>query len=588
MNNQNKDQVRSQITEASNILVAVSSNPSVDELAASIGLTLALNKLDKHATAVFSGAVPSTIEFLQPEHTIETNTNSLRDFIIALDKSKADKLRYKVEDEVVRIFITPYRTSITQDDLDFTQGDFNVDLVIALGVGRREDLDTAITAHGRILHDATVVSLSNEQQQSELGSIHWQEIQASSLCEMVTVIVAELGQNILDEQMSTALLTGIVAETNRFKNQKTSPLTLSLSSQLMSAGANQQLIAEKLEEASVPEQSAQQPAYSAQDPQQADTVQEGFNTPHPTYANPTEEETPAPKSDGSLSINHVGSEDETLEDIHIDEHGTLKLQQNDLSDQALPEPAQEVPGTPASGKPVPMPPVHSAYADEEPKTESGYLQESASDKPHKKDTAASDISPGDSESEKPAPGASKTNQATMKHERVITPSSDSELAAEKKKIHTDKPFDLMEAEITPGQIQQVQPSAPLDSPVGGAAPPEQTLSALEKAVESPHVNDQPADPKLDVAALSSKALQAADSVAPQFPTPQQALRATPVEMAAAEQPTEPAKTGPKTETKADSKVDPKVDPPPSVPPPMAPQFYDADGKNQNPFLNPSA
>ena len=52
-----------------------------------------LNKLGKHATAVFSGQVPSTIEFLQPEKTLEKNTDSLRDFIIALDKSKADKLR---------------------------------------------------------------------------------------------------------------------------------------------------------------------------------------------------------------------------------------------------------------------------------------------------------------------------------------------------------------------------------------------------------------------------------------------------------------------------------------------------------------
>jgi len=85
-------------------------------------LTLLLNKFGKHATAVFSGEVPSTIEFLEPESTLEKTTDSLRDFIIALDKSKADKLRYKVEDEMVRIFITPYRTSITQNDLVFSQG----------------------------------------------------------------------------------------------------------------------------------------------------------------------------------------------------------------------------------------------------------------------------------------------------------------------------------------------------------------------------------------------------------------------------------------------------------------------------------
>src|SRR5580692_3524546 len=129
-----KQQVIERLKQANNVLVTVRSNPSVDQLAACIGLTLMLNKIGKHATAVFSGEIPSTIEFLKPEATLEKNTDSLRDFIIALDKSKADKLRYKVEDNVVRIFITPYKTSIGQEDLEFSEGDFNVDVVIALGV----------------------------------------------------------------------------------------------------------------------------------------------------------------------------------------------------------------------------------------------------------------------------------------------------------------------------------------------------------------------------------------------------------------------------------------------------------------------
>ena len=93
-----KQAIADRLKQSNNILVTVSNNPSVDQLASCIGLTLALNKLGKHATAVFSGNVPNTIEFLQPEKTIEKNTDSLRDFIIALDKAKADKLRYKVED----------------------------------------------------------------------------------------------------------------------------------------------------------------------------------------------------------------------------------------------------------------------------------------------------------------------------------------------------------------------------------------------------------------------------------------------------------------------------------------------------------
>jgi hypothetical protein len=246
-----KQAIADRLKQSNNILVTVSSNPSVDQLSACIGLTLALNKMGKHATAVFSGIVPSTIEFLQPEKTIEKNTDSLRDFIIALDKAKADKLRYKVEDRVVKIFITPYKTSISEKDLDFSQGDFNVDVVVALGVHQQTELDQAITAHGRILHDAVVTTI-NTQQGGELGSVNWVEPNASSLSELVVQIVDGIDKTIVDGQMATAFLTGIVAETERFSNEKTTPNTMSISAELMAAGANQQLVATKLEEPVAP------------------------------------------------------------------------------------------------------------------------------------------------------------------------------------------------------------------------------------------------------------------------------------------------------------------------------------------------
>ncbi|MGH7240469.1 MAG: hypothetical protein ACREHG_10475, partial [Candidatus Saccharimonadales bacterium] len=157
-----------------------------------------------------------------------------------------DKLRYKVEDNIVKIFITPYKTSISEEDLEFSQGDVNVDLVVALGVVNQEDLDEAITAHGRILHDATVASI-NVGSEGGVGNINWRE-QASSLSELVADLAKSLGDNLLDEQIATCLMTGIVAETDRFSNDRTNSQTMSISADLMSAGANQQLIATKLDE----------------------------------------------------------------------------------------------------------------------------------------------------------------------------------------------------------------------------------------------------------------------------------------------------------------------------------------------------
>ncbi|HEX5394780.1 MAG TPA: hypothetical protein VFW52_00230 [Candidatus Saccharimonadales bacterium] len=249
-----KQQVIERLKQANNVLVTVANNPTVDQLAACIGMTLFLNKLEKHATAVYSGKTPPAIEFLQPEKTIEHNTDSLRDFIISLDKAKADKLRYKVEDKFVRIYITPYRTSISQKDLVFSEGDFNVDVVLALGVRDKAQLDAAITQHGRILHDASVVSVNpGAAKAPDIGQINWQEPTASSLSEMLVSISEAFGTGLIDSQMATSFLTGIVAETQRFSNAKTSPKVMTMAAQLMAAGANQQLIVSKLEPPPPPE-----------------------------------------------------------------------------------------------------------------------------------------------------------------------------------------------------------------------------------------------------------------------------------------------------------------------------------------------
>ncbi len=303
-----KQQIAEKIKESSNILVTVSNNPSVDELSAALGLTLLLNKMDKHATAVFSGAIPPAITFLDPAKTFEDTTNSLRDFIIALDKEKADHLRYKLEGDLVKIYITPYRTTISGDDLEFSQGDYNVELVIALGVENQDHLDAALDGHGKILHDATVVTLTAGEQTSNLGSIDWHDSNASSLSEMLTTLheAMKLDKPLLDQSIATAFLTGIVSATERFSNPRTSSRVMTIAAQLMAAGADQQLIASKLEETQVED---------VEEPQSANSSGETVLTEGSSTKLPKEKpaEPPKKKSNGELTINH--EKEGTLEEV---------------------------------------------------------------------------------------------------------------------------------------------------------------------------------------------------------------------------------------------------------------------------------
>jgi len=568
-----KSQLVDKLKSANNVLVTVSRDPSVDQLAACIGLTLLLNKLGKHAAAVFSGQVPSTLEFLKPEETLEKNTDSLRDFIIALDKSKADKLRYKVEDNVVRIFITPYRTSISQDDLEFSQGDFNVDVVIALGVTQQEDLDEAITVHGRILHDATVATI-NTANSGDLGSINWQDPQASSLSELVT----ELAQAIkgegeaFDNQIATSLLTGIVAETDRFSNEKTSSQTMSASAALMAAGANQQLVASELD-------------VSGGDDNVAGS---GAKLPN---------DSPPSSNDGTLEIDHNGDE-QTPSSFSETQTG------NDTPDG----PALELPKPEADDDDEDEEPEVGEHLSEGPKimteapTLGGML--TANTQPEGLDPAVDPLTPVETDTQPQlldhTPFAPQVDEAPAQPAPAFTPppTSWAPPAAPEPPLTPDQP----EPVASPGApvFEQPAPSTPSEAPnlENFDDKSDQTLTELESAVHSTH-----AQQASEMADSAREEVTRALNSSPVMPAePIQALNAQPLgdslhasEQPAADQPPaepeQPAPIGPMLTDILNPQNDanngdgsPQVTDstaPPPVPPPIPFQF-----NNPNPPTNP--
>lgn len=299
------DDIIAKISAAQNILVALSNNPSVDEMCAAIGTTLALDRTGKRATAIYSGKTPNALEFLKPAKTFEATTDSLQDFVIALSKDKADHLRYKLDGDFVKIFITPYRTRIDEDDLEFSYGDFNIDLVIAFNVAGPSELDAALRENGRIMHDATTVNITTKPS-GKFGDVEWSDEHASSASEMAARLIIALDEKSLTDEEATAFLTGIVAATNRFSAANTTADTMEVAGKLMAAGADQQLVSKHIMAEAAPVLGSLDKA-TTEKPKDDTALEvnhdeepeaEGPQTDKPTPAptpEPTPEPTPAPE-----------------------------------------------------------------------------------------------------------------------------------------------------------------------------------------------------------------------------------------------------------------------------------------------------
>ena len=207
--------VAHKIAESKNVLVALSSDPSVDEISAAIGLSLFLDKIGKNTTAIYSGSTPNALEFLKPEETFETSADVLQDFVVALNKEKADHLRYKIDGDYVKIYITPYHTRVSEEDLEFSHGDYNVDLVLALDVANGIDLDAALREHGRIMHDASIINITTGNP-GKFGEIEWSDKTASSVSEMIASLIYNMNtKEKLDPEEATAFLAFAASEKAR-------------------------------------------------------------------------------------------------------------------------------------------------------------------------------------------------------------------------------------------------------------------------------------------------------------------------------------------------------------------------------------
>lgn len=523
-----KSQIADRLKQANNVLVTVSNNPSVDQLSAAIGLTLLLNKLGKHAVAVFSGNVPPTLQFLQPEKTFEKTTDSLRDFIIALDKAKADKLRYKVEDQMVKIFITPYRTSLSDKDLEFSQGDFNVEVVMALGVNEQQDLDKAITAHGRILHDATVISI-NREGNSTLGSVNWLDAEASSLSEMLVSLATELSAEALDSQMATAFLTGIVAETDRFSNDKTSSATMQISSQLMTAGANQQLVATQLEKPTI---TAPTPD-SQQETGEANVSSDGELEISHNLAE-SDEELPEPELD-QIEINEDG-EIGQLNDIP-----TEIPQEDEQADKSAPSPTDSILSGASRGLALDPPALGGRLtANSEPESLDPGL-----------DTLAAQVNAGPLLSHDNSTSSKPPDTIITPEEPPVLPSLDIAMPPPVAPTPEQNDAPMPSPESVSKPLEPVDSPSPLD-----LTPMPNTLSDLEKSVQSAHVDAAPVadelvplQPEADTAPAPEVGVDAArDAVSqamqdtPPALEPVQALNAQPVDLSQLTDPSDPIPT----------------------------------------------
>lgn len=248
MLNQNQ-QVFEQIKKANNILITFNRVWNGDAVASALAFYLILKRLDKNVEIAAEKFSQSDLyNFLPSYGKIQDSLDNLRKFIISLDISdaKVDKIKYKLEEKTLDFIISPRDGFFTHEDIQSRSGDFKYDLVITLDTPDLEALGSIYDNDTEFFYQTPIINVDHHSNNEEYGQINCVELTSIATSEILFNLFSNYSRDLIDEDIATCLLAGIIAKTRSFKTQNITPQSLAISSQLVSMGARREEIVTRL------------------------------------------------------------------------------------------------------------------------------------------------------------------------------------------------------------------------------------------------------------------------------------------------------------------------------------------------------
>jgi bifunctional oligoribonuclease and PAP phosphatase NrnA len=249
-------QIFEQIKKAKNILVTFSSAWNGDGLGSSLAFYLFLKKIGKKVEIISSKSEIGTamevktkaFSFLPGFTDIKRIAREMNKFVISLNlaKAKIKGVKYRLEAGAAKFIITPQKGSFTEEDVKVEAEGAKYDLVIALDTPDMESLGKLFNENTQFFYSTPIINIDHHSANEEYGQINLVQINAVATAEIVLALLAAYEENLIDADIATCLLTGIISKTKNFKTSNITPDTLAATSSLISREARREEIVNKL------------------------------------------------------------------------------------------------------------------------------------------------------------------------------------------------------------------------------------------------------------------------------------------------------------------------------------------------------
>lgn len=248
MANDVEQQIFNSLNKARRILIALPENLNGDAAGAGLACLGFLRKLEKEAVAVSSVADLGSLKFLPGSREIKRELEVYSSFVISVKTAqvKLDELSYEVKPDRVDIFLKPAAGTFTKEDISFRSGKFPYDLIITLDSPSLEHLGSIYEKNTDLFFETAVINIDHHPANEQYGEINLVDLTATSTSEILAGLIEDFEAELIDADIATNLLTGIVVETNSFQHVKTTPKAFLRASGLIARGGRHQDIIREL------------------------------------------------------------------------------------------------------------------------------------------------------------------------------------------------------------------------------------------------------------------------------------------------------------------------------------------------------
>lgn len=243
------EQFKQMVSDKNHILITSKTTASGDAIGSAAALALLLKRLGKRVDTVIEDcAIPHQLKFLHDSHEIKPSLGHLQKFVIHVDVTNTGikDLSYDVKDRELRIFITPEHGALNRDVIRTAQSDFTYDLVIAINTPDLGSLGSLYQNNTEFFFKTPIINVDHEPSNEHYGQINIVDATKSTTAEVLYSIIKEMYPTDLVPEIAHALLTGMIAGTNSFRDGHIKPDTLAAASDLVHLGADRGAIIKHL------------------------------------------------------------------------------------------------------------------------------------------------------------------------------------------------------------------------------------------------------------------------------------------------------------------------------------------------------